>query len=337
MVIKKLRRKKKVGLALGSGAARGFASIGVLQALKEMDIYPDLIAGTSMGALVGAFHATGNLDTLEEVVLKTDWMKVTRFFTDIVFPRNGLIDGRRIEKFIRKYTEEIDIEDTDIPFRAISTDINTGEEVVLSEGKLIEAVRASISIPGIFTPVHVNGRFLVDGALVNPVPVTVARNMGADIVVAVDVNRYMFDGRRTKGVSESERPGRRNKERKGRIRLPGGKTLQIERVVSSLGKRFGGVDLHALGHAVGWKEKKKGPNIIEILVTSGHIMGFHISRYMLDLHQPDVVIAPKVGQIKLLEFHRAKEAVSAGYEEVMEQRGEIERAMRKKKRSANRI
>lgn len=333
MVLSKFKRKRKVGCALGSGAARGFASIGVLKALKEMGISPDVIAGTSMGALVGAFEATGNLETLEEVVFETDWKKIISFFSDIVFPRDGLIDGKRVESFIQKYTTDMLIEEMAVPFRAVSTDIITGEEIVLSEGRLIEAVRASISIPGIFTPVKKEGRFLVDGALVNPVPVTVARDMGADIVIAVDVNRYLFEGRKEMQNEGRSSQKSRKKGKRGRIRLPGGKTLQIERVVSFLDKRFEGVDQQIRDQVSQWKDRHRGPNIFEIMVTSGHIMGYHISRYMLDLYKPDIIITPKVGHIKLLELHRAKEASQAGFEAAMEQRDKIEKVLKRKRKS----
>ncbi len=333
VVMKKFKRKRKVGCALGSGAARGFASIGVLKALKEMGIVPDLIAGTSMGALVGAFAATDNLETLEEVVFKTDWGKIIPFFTDIVFPRNGLIDGKRVESFIKKYTRDMLVEETGVPFRAVATDIITGEEVVLSEGRLIEAVRASISIPGIFAPVHRDGRFLVDGALVNPVPVTVARDMGADIVIAVDVNRYLFEGRKQQQERERAVSEVADRAKRGRIRLPGGKTLHMERVVSSLGKRFGDVNQQIREQASRRKGRQRGPNIFEIMVTSGHIMGYHISRYMLDLYKPDIIIAPRVGHIKLLELHRAKESAVAGYEAAMEQREEIEAVVKRRRKA----
>jgi NTE family protein len=336
MVLRKRKKKMKIGCALGSGAARGLASIGVLKALGEMGVNPDFIAGTSMGALVGAFAATGKLEMLEEVVFESDWKEIVGFFSDIVFPRDGLIDGKRIESFIQKYTQDMLIEETDIPFRAVSTDIVTGEEVVLSEGKLMEAVRASISIPGIFTPVKKDGRFLVDGALVNPVPVTVVREMGADVVIAVDVNRYLFEGAKEKqndmliGQMEQKKRGR------ARLRLPGGKTLHLERIISSLSKKFeGGRNRDRHPDRKG-KGRQKGPNIFEILVTSGHIMGFHISRYMLDLHRPDVIITPKVGNIKLLELQRAREAAQAGFEATMEKREEIEVALKRgrKQRSA---
>jgi NTE family protein len=329
MILRKLKKKRKIGCALGSGAARGFASIGVLKALREMGGSPDFIAGTSMGALVGAFAATGKLEMLEEVVFESDWKEIVGFFSDIVFPRDGLIDGKRVESFIQKYTQDMLIEETDIPFRAVCTDIVTGEEVVLSEGKLMEAVRASISIPGIFTPVKKDGRFLVDGALVNPVPVTVVREMGADVVIAVDVNRYLFEGAKEKqndmlvGQMEQKKQGR------ARLRLPGGKTLHLERIISSLGKKFEGGRNKDRDPDRKVKGRQKGPNIFEILVTSGHIMGFHISRYMLDLHRPDVIITPKVGNIKLLELQRAKEAALAGYEATMEKREEIEVALKR--------
>ncbi|NIS74378.1 MAG: patatin [Deltaproteobacteria bacterium] len=317
---------------MGSGAARGFASIGVLKALREMGVNPDFIAGTSMGALVGAFAATGKLEMLEEVVFESDWKEIVGFFSDIVFPRDGLIDGKRVESFIQKYTQDMLIEETDIPFRAVSTDIVTGEEVVLSEGKLMEAVRASISIPGIFTPVKKDGRFLVDGALVNPVPVTVVREMGADVVIAVDVNRYLFEGAKEKQNDMLIGQMEQKKQGGARLRLPGGKTLHLERIISSLSKKFEGGRNKDRDPERKVKGRQKGPNIFEILVTSGHIMGFHISQYMLDLHRPDVIITPKVGHIKLLELQRAKEAALAGYEATMEKREEIEIALKRRRR-----
>ena len=161
----------KVGLALGSGSARGWAHIGVIQALTDAGIPVDYVAGTSVGAVVGAVYASGKIDSLEDVVLQLDWKKIA-FFLDVVFPKSGLIDGNRVADFIRSLVEENDIEDLPLPFCAVSTDLATGNEVVIKDGDIIEAVRASISVPGIFTPVRKDDMTLVDGGLVNPVPQT---------------------------------------------------------------------------------------------------------------------------------------------------------------------
>ncbi len=173
-MIHPFRKKKKrlfsgtVGLALGSGSARGWAHIGVIRALTEAGIHVDYIAGTSIGALVGAVYASGGIGTLENVVLQFDWKQIAYFF-DVVLPKSGLLDGKKVSAFIRRHVKEINIEELAIPFCAVATDLGTGNEVILKQGDIIEAVRASISVPGIFTPVKKNGTILVDGGLVNPV------------------------------------------------------------------------------------------------------------------------------------------------------------------------
>jgi len=140
--------RRKIGIALGSGSARGWAHIGVIKALNEAGIRLDYVAGTSAGAVVGAVYASGRIDSLKDVVLQLDWKKIT-FLLDVVFPKSGLIDGNRIAEFIRSNVGEKNIEDLHLPFCAVSTDLATGNEVVINDGDIIEAVRASISIPGI--------------------------------------------------------------------------------------------------------------------------------------------------------------------------------------------
>lgn len=183
----KINLPGKVGLALGSGSARGWAHMGVIKALTEADIRVDYVAGTSIGAVVGAVYASGKIGALEDVALQLDWRQIVSFL-DVVFPKSGLIDGKKIADFVRTHVTPKNIEDLTLPFCAISTDLETGSEVVIRKGDVIEAVRASISIPGIFTPVRRNGMILVDGGLVDPVPVRVVREMGADFVIAVDLN-----------------------------------------------------------------------------------------------------------------------------------------------------
>ncbi|MBW2662936.1 MAG: efflux RND transporter permease subunit, partial [Deltaproteobacteria bacterium] len=155
----------RVGLALGSGSARGWAHIGVIRALAEAGIRVDYVAGTSIGALVGAVYASGEIDALEEVVLQLDWKQIVYFF-DVILPKSGLIDGKKVSVFIGNNIKKINIEDLPFPFCAVSTDMNTGDEVAIQDGDIIEAVRASISVPGIFTPVKKNGTILVDGGII---------------------------------------------------------------------------------------------------------------------------------------------------------------------------
>jgi len=183
------RKPPKVGLALGSSAARGFAHIGVLKALKEASIPVDMVAGTSMGAMIGAcFAKEGEISAVEEIAINTGWRELARLLDPKLGSlRKGLIRGQRIEEFLYSLIGDAKFRDLKIPFAAIATDVNTGEEVVIREGSVIEAVRASISIPGVFVPVRLEGRCLVDGGLTNPVPADIVRDMGAKFIIAVNV------------------------------------------------------------------------------------------------------------------------------------------------------
>lgn len=192
-----LSRERKVGLALGSGAARGLAHIGVLKVLEKADIRIDYVAGTSAGAAVGALYARGmSAAQVERLVLdRVDWKKLA-FLIDLTLPRTGFITGKRLIDQMKKVAGgDLDFADLEIPFACVATDIDSGEEVVFREGSVLEAVRASISIPAVFTVASSEGRYLVDGGLVNPVPVSVVREMGADFIIAVSVLPARFDRR----------------------------------------------------------------------------------------------------------------------------------------------
>jgi NTE family protein len=182
------RRKPRIGIALGAGSARGWAHIGVLGALAKEGIKPEVVAGTSIGALVGAVYANDTLPQLEEWVLALTWRKVMSYF-DISFS-SGLLKGGKLFDYLRGGLLEKRIEDLKRPFAAVATDLASGREVWLREGMVAEAVRASIAMPGLFTPYVQEERLLVDGALVNPVPVSLARAMEADFVIAVDLSSH---------------------------------------------------------------------------------------------------------------------------------------------------
>jgi len=179
----------KVGLALGSGAALGLAHIGVIKALREADIPIDMIAGTSMGALVGACYATdGQIEDVEELALSTNLRKMTHLLDPkFTLIRIGFLSGNRVENFLKPIIGDRDIRDCTIPFAAVAADIYTAKQVVLRQGPLLKAVRASISIPVVFVPVNYNGRYLVDGGTLNPVPADVVKSMGATFTIAVNV------------------------------------------------------------------------------------------------------------------------------------------------------
>lgn len=194
----------KIGVVLGAGSARGWAHIGVLRALEQAGIRPQIVCGASIGALVGAVYANGGLDALEDWVLGLTWRKVLGFF-DFSF-NGGFLKGAKLIGYLRDNLLETAIEDLQLPFGAVATDLRSGREVWLREGRAADVVRASIALPGLFTPVEHEGRLLVDGALVNPVPVSLCRAMGADFVIAVDLGSSSA-GRYVKGRSGSRVPG----------------------------------------------------------------------------------------------------------------------------------
>ena len=301
----RLKSAKKVGLALGSGSARGGAHIGVIRALSEAGIRIHCVAGTSIGAVVGAVFASGKLDALEEVAIGLDWKQVVRFF-DVVFPKSGLIDGKKVADFVRGHVRGKNIEDLPIPFSAVATDLATGREVIIQDGDLIEAIRASISVPGIFTPVRREGRVLADGGLVNPVPVTVAREMGADFVIAVDLNHDTVVKKGIKPLtanSHNAAPGR------GLSRGLG----KTSRIVETLHKGLGALELRALLQLGAWTAKEPLPNIFEVLGASINIMETQVTATKLKTDPPDLLIQPKLGHIRFLEFSRAQEGIAEGY------------------------
>lgn len=178
----------KIGLALGAGAARGLAHLGVLRVLEKYKIPIDFIAGSSMGALIGCLYACG-LDP--DFMIKFANQLQAKSWVDLCMPRSGLISGKKVEVMLKTLTRDREFEDLRLPFAAVATDIERGEPVVLRSGKLAAAVRASISIPVIFKPVRLENRLLVDGAVVDRVPISVVKEMGADLVIAVDVNKFV--------------------------------------------------------------------------------------------------------------------------------------------------
>lgn len=183
------RKPPKTGLALGSGAARGLAHIGVLKALRDASTPVDMVAGTSIGAMVGAcFAKEGEITAVEELALNTGWRELARLLDPRLGSlRKGLIHGRRIQELLYSVIGDVEFKDLKIPFAAVATDLNTGREVVIRKGSVVEAVRASISMPGIFVPVTLEDRCLVDGGLTNPVPADILHDMGAGLIVAVNV------------------------------------------------------------------------------------------------------------------------------------------------------
>ncbi|HNP75425.1 MAG TPA: patatin-like phospholipase family protein [bacterium] len=192
-------KRPKIGLALGSGGSRGLAHIGVIKALEENNIPIDFVAGSSIGTMVGGFYAAGlSIKEIEKIALSTTWRRVFSVLFDPHL-KQGLIGGEKLKTFIEDYINGKKFEDCKIPFVAVATDLKTGEVVVLNKGEMAQAIRASVSIPLVFKPVKINGRILADGGLSAPVPVEIARNMGADIVIAVNLDKHYCDEERETG------------------------------------------------------------------------------------------------------------------------------------------
>ena len=292
--------RRTVGLALGSGGARGGAHLGVLKALQELQVRVDLVAGTSIGALVGGFFAAGRLVELTEVALHLDWRQALYYFLEVNVPRSGLIDGHRVRDFVRRHVREVRVEQLALPFRAVATDLFSGREVVLDRGDLIEAIRASVSIPGMFTPVCREGFALVDGGLVNPLPVSVVRAMGADVVIAVDLNSDLpGPARRCNGAPRS-RPEPKP-------------PAAANPLLARLNETWGRINWAERGPLKNWHEASSLPTIFEVLGQSIQIAGTQITAARLVTDPPDVLVQPKVGRIGYLEFQRSREAYEAGY------------------------
>jgi NTE family protein len=302
-------KHKRVGLALGSGGARGWAHLGVLQALREKNIQVECIAGTSMGALVGAFVAAGREPVLRELAENLDWRRLRQFFWEVSLSRSGLTDGKKLLEELRKLIGVKEFRELELPFRAVATDLDSGREVVLSSGNLLQAVRASISIPGVFSPENIGKRLLVDGGLVNPVPVNVVRAMGAQIVIAVDVSQGI--------VPEAKPAARKEREpdlRSGPLILPraaageerGGALYTLNRFLAEIEKKASRLRATVA-------EATAKPAVVEVLVRSVRIAEAQIALARRQVEPPDMLVEPKVGGIGTLELQRAKEAIAAGY------------------------
>lgn len=296
------RAPGRIGLALGSGSARGLAHLGVIRALADAGVEVDCIAGSSIGALIGAIHAAGKLDALEASFQDFDWKRMVSFF-DVVLPKSGLIDGARVSELVRSHIHGDAIEALPKPFAAVATDLGNGDEVVIRAGDVIEAVRASISVPGIFTPVRRDGRILVDGGLTNPVPVSAARALGADFVIAVDLNHEIVAGKNLKPLRHA--PAAPNLF----SRWVDGYRQSMQELKARLLAR----EAPGAAQFDRWISAEPMPSIFEVLLASINIMETRITQTRLGLDRPDLLIRPPLGHIRFLEFGRAEEIIEIGY------------------------
>ncbi len=303
----KTGKTPKIGIALGSGSARGWAHLGVFQALEEAGIPIACVAGSSIGALAGAVYTSGNLDRLFELAPTIDWRVLASFF-DPVFPKSGLVDGKKVAAFIRSHVPQTNIEELPIPFCAVATDLATGEEVRLMQGDVIEAVRASISLPGIFTPVKIGDRHLLDGGMANPVPVSVLRDMGADFVIAVDINHDIVGGRKH---TRTARKTRRSQRQRTRLTKIFGETSKL---VEAFDERMSRGENRLWNRIRASRDDDATPNIFNVLTTSILILESRITASQLKSDPPDLLIQPELGHIRFSDFSCAEEGIEAGYE-----------------------
>ena len=320
----------KFGLALGSGSARGMAHIGVIQVLEAYHIPIDMIAGTSIGSVVGSIYATGaSVKQMKEAALSMKRSK-TISLMDPTLPHSGLISGNRTEKILNKIAlKDKTFDDLKIPFAAVATDIKTGAKVILNQGSVIKAVRASISIPGIFTPVKYQNYYLVDGGVVDPVPVDVIEKMGADIIIAVSLTEktpkpiVMIVNKETGDLKEVEDSFtfEINIKEIQKFKTVEKITSLVEKEVTSLGKKIKGV-----------KKKLEGPHIIEVISKSVDIMEKEITSRGLD--KADVVIVPfGIEGISLLEFDKADITIKGGIDAALAKIPQIKEAIKEKLRA----
>jgi NTE family protein len=300
-----------IALALGGGVAKGWAHIGVMRAFEEAKIPISMIAGTSIGALVGGCYLAGKLDALEDFARSLTWTGVLRFM-DFTFSGAGLISGMRLAARMAEHLDGATIESLPAPFVSVCTDIRSGHEIWLHDGPMISAIRASYALPGVFAPVEHNGRMLVDGALVNPVPVSACRAYEPDIVIAVNLNGEAF-GRNT--VIRSSHYDNR--------------AAQSAAQPSAWSAFLSAVDHHGVGEPAAPSQVRRNPRMPARLGMSGvmieafTIIQDRIERARLAGDPPDFVIRPRLGKIGLSEFHRAAESIDLGHAEAAKRIGEL--------------
>lgn len=301
MTDRKKRKAYRVGIALGSGSSRGWAHIGILRALTEQGIEPDIVSGCSIGALVGAAYAVGTLDDLEQWVRSLTMLEVARFL-ELNLSFNGFVDTERLEKFLRRHVfrKEEHIENLKRSFAAVATDLETGREVWFTKGPVLDAVWASIAMPGLFPPVHHEERWMVDGGLVNPVPVSLCRSLGADIVIAVNLNGDILG----KHLSQKQQP------------------VEDAGFIGTLKRKVKKYSPSLLESA---KADHSPPALLSSLAASLNILQDRITRSRMAGDPPDLLLAPRLSHIGLLEFHRVNEAVQEGRECVQRASEELQR------------
>ncbi len=311
------KKKPKIGLALGSGAARGLAHIGVLKALTEEGVPIDMLAGSSMGALVGACYARrAEIAEFENIILRTDWKRLLQLADpNLALMFKGFIHGQKVKELLRTIIGDVEFKDLKVPLAVVATDANTGEEVIIKEGSVVEAVRASISIPAIFTPVKLKNRFLTDGGVVNPVPVSVVKDMGAAFVVACNVIHKPQEKRRS-GSTKRQKPPVYVMEAQIKNTALAALSSKIDKLTRENKDRFEYfqkfIDIFKTKVYKGaQKIDPDTPNVFDVIMQAIYAMEYEIAR--LKIKGADVIITPDTKHIAVLEFYRGREAILEGY------------------------
>ena len=289
----------KVGLTLGSGSSRGWAHIGVIEALQDANIPIHLVSGCSVGAFIGAIYASGGLEHLKKFVIDMDGESMFSF-SDLSLIRSGLLNGdKKVKELFCMHSDKKDFEELKIPLKVVAVDMYSGDQVVLDSGDLLKALRASMSYPGLFAPVFHKGRWLIDGGVLDPVPVGVARAMGADVIIAVNLDSQLISRKRqqnNKAAAEAPPPGTRNEFlKKLSARYEAAEKIIRERL--ELQK----------------KTKQTPPSTRQVINAAVQLMQDRITRVNFAVNPPDILITPRLGDLKMLDYDQVEHSIKEGY------------------------
>ncbi len=298
----------KLALVLGGGGARGLAHIGVIKVLEEYGIKVDLVVGTSMGAFVGGFYAAGiKAKEMEDIALSVDKIMVAKMLAPGL-STSGFVDKERIRKYLKQFVGELNIEQLQIRFASVATDLITGEEVIIDKGSLVEAIMASIAIPALFQPVLHSNRYLIDGGLTNPLPVSAAQKLNAERIIAVNVapnpdriKKIINDKKNNDGFSINKTVSllRARLLRENKYLKFGNEKEPLE-INNNINRTTGTIT--------------NSPNAIRTLMQTVSIVENNLITLHLKKAKPDVIISPEVGGFDLLAFYKAKELIARGEE-----------------------
>lgn len=320
----KFFRNRKVGLALGSGGAKGLSHIAVIEYLETMKIPVDMISGSSIGAVIGAVYLCGKLNELKQDMLSFS-KKELLTIADITIPKSGLIKGNNFMKFLTKYIPvDARIENLPKPLAIIATDYYTGKQIIFRKGNILEAIRASISIPGVFIPAVYGNSFLLDGGVANPLPIDVVKKMGAGLTIAVNLHPHLK-------VSEIKKYVKKGAEKIGIEIFPEDIQYADDKLKVSVPDNK--------NDSSGWfkninqwlsreKEKDIHPSIFEVLFQAIDIMEYVNTQNMLKYHTPTVLIQPDLMQAGTLDFHKAKDIINGGYAAAADKKFELIRKIK---------